>query len=352
MSAMGVVAIGRNEGERLRRCLEAMAGVDVTIIYVDSASTDGSVALARALGVEVVELDMTTQFSAARARNVGFERLLEIDPEIHFVQFLDGDCEVAPGWLERGLRTLEDHPEVAVVFGLRNERFPDRSIYNRLADIEWNVPITRGTWDKTAAACGGDAMIRARAFQEVGGYNPSIPAGEEPELCQRLRQMGYSVIRLDANMTWHDSAMLRFHQWVRRQVRTGYGGVDFTTRFGHRGYDPFRRQLQSARLWGLCWPLALIVMGGLAAFWGGSVAGLACGLLALFWPVQAIRIAARNRTRAGSFGAALAYGVLTMVGKFFQMTGQGLFLRDRLAGRHSRLIEYKFAAPLTEQTAS
>ena len=353
MSVVGVVAIGRNEGERLSRCLDALAGLGATVVYVDSDSTDESIALARERGVEVVELDMSLPFSAARARNAGFERLSRIDPEVRFVQFLDGDCEIADGWLERGRRELEEQSEAAVTFGRRNERFPERSIYNRLADIEWNIPITGGKGDEAAVACGGDAMIRAEAFRAVGGYNPSIPAGEEPELCQRLRGAGYSVVRLDAAMTWHDSAMLRFRQWARRQFRTGYGGLDFATRFGRRGDDPFRHQIRSARFWALGWPLALIVAGSTAALLSGPVAGgLTAGLVALALPAQAVRIAARNRMRAGSLGTALAYGILTMVGKFFQLAGQCLYVRDRHTGRHARLIEYKCAAAVPEQAAS
>ena len=107
MSAIGVVAIGRNEGERLRRCLESLDGHGLTVVYVDSGSTDDSVALARSLSIEVVDLDMSTPFTAARARNAGFERLLQIDPGVRFVQFLDGDCEVADGWLERAGRVGE-----------------------------------------------------------------------------------------------------------------------------------------------------------------------------------------------------------------------------------------------------
>ena len=114
------------------------------------------------------------------------------------------------------------------------------------------------------------------------------------------------------------------------------------------GDDPFRRQIRSARLWGLGWPLALIVAAGLAALLvGGPVAGgSAAGLLALALPAQVVRIAARNRSRAGGLRAALAYGVLTMVGKWFQTGRSG---RSTSAtgsrGRHARLIEYKFAGP-------
>jgi GT2 family glycosyltransferase len=353
VSAIGVVAIGRNEGERLRRCLESLDGHGLTVVYVDSGSTDDSVALARSLGIDVVDLDMSIPFTAARARNAGFERLLQIDPGVRFVQFLDGDCEVADGWLERARGELEDQPRVAIIFGLRRERFPERSSYNRMADIEWNMPMAWGTPDGTAQACGGDAMIRAEALRSVGGYNPSVPAGEEPELCRRLQRAGWMVVRVDASMTWHDAAMLRFCQWARRQFRTGYGGLDFTTRFGRGGDNPFRSQIRSARIWGLGWPLALLVGAAGAGMLGGPIAcSSAAGLIALAPCVQAARIAARNWSRAGGSRGALTYGMLTVVGKGFQMAGQLLYTRDRLVGRHARLIEYKFTTPGARQTAS
>jgi GT2 family glycosyltransferase len=348
---VGVGAIARNEGERLRRCLESLRGLGATVVYVDSGSTDGSVVLARSEGVEVVELDMSRPFTAARARNAGFARLLEVDPSLRYVQFLDGDCEVAEGWLDLAREALDARPRAAVVFGRRRERDPGRSVYNRLADLEWNLPIGTGRPGDTAGeaeaeACGGDAMMRVEAFNEVGGFDPSVPAGEEPELCARLRARGWSVVRLDADMTWHDAAMDRFGQWARRQVRTGYGGLDFSTRFGKPGADPFRRQISSARVWALGWPSALAAapaLGGLAA---GPAAALGAALAVGLVPVaQALRIARRHRAAAGSGGTALAYGALTVLGKFFQAAGQALYLRDRAAGRHARLIEYKSDEP-------
>ncbi|HMC94328.1 MAG TPA: glycosyltransferase, partial [Polyangia bacterium] len=210
--------IGRNEGERLRLCLRslgcapvsggegaatdapALAGPAPPCVYVDSGSTDGSVVLARGLGAHVVELDLGTPFTAARARNAGFRRLLEVAPGIAFVQFVDGDCEVVPGWLPRAARRLEERPELAVVCGRRRERFVGASLYNRLCDIEWDTPVG------DARACGGDALIRRVALEGVGGYDPRLIAGEEPELCVRLRAAGFKVERLDADMTLHDAA--------------------------------------------------------------------------------------------------------------------------------------------------
>ena len=355
MSDIGVVAIGRNEGERLRRCLDALTGLDATVVYVDSGSTDGSISLALDRGVGVIELDMTRPFTAARARNAGFERLLETNPGTQFVQFLDGDCELITGWPERGRQILIERPEVAVVFGRRREKHPERSIYNRLADLEWNPPIgsDRGDGTVSVLACGGDALIRVKALQAAGGYNPSIPAGEEPELCQRFRAAGWSIIAVDADMTRHDLEMFHFRQWAKRQVRTGYGGLDFVTRFGRAGDNLFRGQIQSARIWALGWPLGLFAVAGLAYWLGGPTAALlAMGTLALAGPAQALRITVRTRMRADSRRTAAAYGVLTMIGKFFQVAGHCLYLRDRLAGRHARLIEYKFSGLRAEQAVS
>lgn len=166
MSALGLVAIGRNEGERMRRCLESVMGRGLVIVYVDSGSVDGSVELARSLGADVVELDLSRPFTAARARNEGFERLSQIDTQVRFVQFVDGDCEVANGWLEKARGVLEENPDVGVVCGRRRERFPEHTVYNRLADLEWDSPIGE------SKACGGDAMMRVEASARSAAITP------------------------------------------------------------------------------------------------------------------------------------------------------------------------------------
>src|ERR1700738_3404233 len=88
---VGVVVIGRNEGDRLRRCLESVRGTADRVVYVDSGSSDNSVAMSRGLGATVVELDLRIPFTAARARNEGFDRLLGEQPALRYVFFVDGD---------------------------------------------------------------------------------------------------------------------------------------------------------------------------------------------------------------------------------------------------------------------
>jgi GT2 family glycosyltransferase len=218
LADIGFVAIGRNEGERLKRCLRSIPA-GATMVYVDSGSTDDSLAFAAQHGAHVVELDLSRPFTAARARNEGFERLLEENSHVRFVQFVDGDCELETGWVQRGLEALTANSDLAVVCGRRRERFKQSSRYNSWMDEEWDTPVG------PALACGGDALVRASAFRQVGGYDAAIVAGEEPELCARLRSHGWAIWRLDASMTIHDADMHRFSQWWVRAVRSGYGYV-------------------------------------------------------------------------------------------------------------------------------
>ncbi|TVQ56697.1 MAG: glycosyltransferase family 2 protein, partial [Spirulina sp. DLM2.Bin59] len=166
MAKIGVVTIGRNEGDRLLRCLQSLIAQlppGTPIVYVDSGSTDGSLSQAEALGVEAIALDLSIPFTAARSRNTGFFHLLAQHPDLAYVQFIDGDCELIPGWIEGAIAHLEAHPQCAIVCGRRRERFPDASPYNRLAEMEWNTPVGE------AEACGGDSLARIVALQGVNG---------------------------------------------------------------------------------------------------------------------------------------------------------------------------------------
>lgn len=323
--SVGVVVIGRNEGERLRACLESVQGHRV--IYVDSGSTDGSAELARMYGAEVVELDMGRPFSAARARNEGFARLREVASEVKHVQFVDGDCAVADGWLETAASLLNEHPEHAVVCGRRRERYPDASIYNQLCDMEWNTPVG------DAKACGGDAMFRADTLEQVGGYDPSVIAGEEPELCLRLRQAGWRVCRLNAEMTLHDAAMTRFAQWWKRSVRAGYAYALGAAMHG-RSPERFRlRETQSIWSWGLFLPL--IALGLAWPTWGLSF------VLMLGYPVLGVKVYRHMRGRGFTPADSRLYALFCVLAKFPQVQGQIRFWWGRVRSKPSQIIEYK-----------
>jgi GT2 family glycosyltransferase len=325
----GVVVIGRNEGQRLVDCLASIMAVTDAVIYVDSGSTDDSVAAARRVGATVVILDLSLAFTAARARNEGFSALKSRLPKVRFVQFVDGDCALDSGWMEKAIAFMEQREDVAIVCGRRRERYPSASIYNQLCDLEWDTPIGE------AAACGGDTLARVRAFEEVGGFLPGVMAGEEPELCVRLRERGWKIWRLDAEMTLHDAAMSKFGQWWVRSIRSGYGFAEVARL--HRG-SPFRvwqRAVQSALFWGAFLPVFIIVAGLFHPLF-------LCAALA--YPLQVCSVAIRRGTNLPS---TWAYAVLMVLGKFAQARGIAKFYWLWSRGQATQLIEYKTGARLS-----
>jgi cellulose synthase/poly-beta-1,6-N-acetylglucosamine synthase-like glycosyltransferase len=303
------------------------------VVYVDSSSSDDSVAMAKTAGVEVLELDMSAPFSAARARNAGFERLVESHSEVEFVQFVDGDCEIVQDWLSAAAQELSSRPELAVVAGWMNERFPEASIYNRIGEVEWNFS---GAGE--VESVGGVFMARREAFESVGGFDATLTAGEEPELCLRLRQKGWKILRLDHRMAWHDLAMTQFSQWWTRQVRNGYGSADVGERFD---LPKFRRINLRARAWAI-WLIALPLIGVVIGSTVGELAGLLSALFVLaIWPAQVVRVAIRDAHRVKPRSFAMVYAFYIMAAFFPQMVGQAKYFADRLRGRTNRLIEYK-----------
>jgi glycosyltransferase involved in cell wall biosynthesis len=327
------VVIGRNEGERLARCLASVRSIP-SRVYVDSQSTDDSTALARSEGVTVVELTTPPNFTAARARNAGIARLLADDPDLEFVQMVDGDCEVQPGWIEAALLSLRAEPDLALVFGRRRERFPDRSIYNALCDDEWNAPIGE------SPGCGGDALFRVKALRQVDFYNAAMIAGEDTEMSMRLRKRGWRLRRIDAEMTLHDAAIVRFSQWWNRTRRSGHGYGEMAHLHPDARDPNWPRTVRSILAWGAGMTGLLAITVALALF-SSPLWWLAALLVFLPWPLRMIQLARRQRRRGLAPRVARASGILLMVGKVPQFQGLISYYRNRWSGRASRLIEYK-----------
>ena len=332
-SNLGVVVIGRNEGKRLRICLLSLLNQCQSIVYVDSGSSDDSTSIAELMDVVVVELDASRPFNASRARHEGYTRLMQLNSGLQFVFFIDGDCELVTGWLDSALAEFQANQRVAVVCGRRRERYPEKSFFNRLCDMEWDTPIGE------ALACGGDAVMRTDVYSQVGGFNPTVPAGEEPELCHRIRQAGWKVHRIDAEMTLHDANITRWSQWWQRYVRSGHAALHTQERFG---LEYFARINKSIRIWSIGWPIMVIVSGFGSGMIGGPVAGL-CGAALIFaaLPAQMARIAFRAWRHGISISDSIKYGVTIMLVKLPEAVGQWRYRAEKRQGLAAGLIEYK-----------
>jgi GT2 family glycosyltransferase len=325
---VGAVVIGRNEGERLKRCLRSLHGRVSPLVYVDSQSTDDSVAFARTLGVEVVELDLSVPFTAARARNEGFERLLAVEPAVELVQFVDGDCEVVEGWVEFAAGTLARDPGLVAVTGVRRERYPELSIYNELCDVEWRS----GSFGETDRF-GGDVMIRAESLKRVGGYNPRVIAAEDDEVAVRLWEAGGRILRVDRAMTIHDADMHRLAQWWQRAKRCGHGYAQVEQLHGAGPVHKFRKERRRVLVWGAMVPAALVALAPPTL--GTSL------LMAGVYPLRALRVARSSRLQGLSARASAAWGLSCAFSSFPEAVGIAKYHFDRLLKRAPKIIEYK-----------
>lgn len=315
---LGAVAIGRNEGDRLKACLHSLVRLCDRVVYVDSGSQDQSVAFARELGVAVVELDTSIPFTAARARNAGFQALLDAGaPDL--VQFVDGDCMIQPEWPEAGMRALTDDPELGLVTGWRSELHPLATVYNQMCQVEWHRPAG------PIMACGGDMMVRVTAFRQIGGFDPTIIAAEDDEFCLRLARAGWKLVRLPVEMTLHDAHMTRFAQWWQRAKRAGHGFAQL-----NRMHPPhFQREKLRVWVYGLALPL-IFVFGLVVNCWI-SVAVLAIYALSYWKTLRGLR----------GQPMALRQAALLTLAKIPNLFGMLTYHRRERKGEDTRIIEYK-----------
>jgi GT2 family glycosyltransferase len=320
--SFGAVVIGRNEGDRLKACIASLSGV--LVVYVDSGSTDDSVQAARLAGADVIELDLSIPFTAARARNKGFSRLQQIAADLPFVLFVDGDCEIIRAWPAEALRFLDSRPEVAAVFGQLRERYPEKSVYNWLCDQEWNRPIGE------ARAFAGNVMVRASALASVGGYREDVIAAEEDELCVRLRAANWRIWRIAGEMGFHDAAIGQFGQWWRRSLRAGYAFAQGAYLHGEPPELHFVWERNRALIWGIFLPAGCLVAGFAFPPWGHA-----------FWLVYLVQLVRLTVRQAGSVTDRLTLSFFQLLARFPESWGVLKFARDRLFSRRSRIIEYK-----------
>jgi GT2 family glycosyltransferase len=327
-SEVAVVAIGRNEGERLKQCLRAALRDAPTVVYVDSGSADGSAEYTRFVGCRVVKLDASRPFSAARARNEGFACVMEHAPDTPYVQFLDGDCELEEGWIEQAVNTLEEKSDVGVVCGRVREMYPEASVFNRLCNLEWQQPAGE------VRTSGGRFMARARAFQEVGGFRPDVIAAEDDEFSIRVRRQGWKILMIDAPMASHDAAITSFGQWWRRNRRAGHAYAQVAALHGGGDERYFVRDRRRILIWGLALPVAALAVAPFTHCI--SLLVLLCA-----YALQFAHIVRGCRKRGWATRDAWAYGFFTVISRFPALQGLLEYYWRRMRRRSMTIIEYK-----------
>ncbi len=327
---LSVVVIGRNEGPRLERCLASVAamvhdGFAVETIYVDSSSSDGSPARAESMGAKVLVLP-SGRTTAAMGRNAGWREAAG-----GIVLFLDGDTLLDPRFVVESLAAFDD-PAAAVVWGHRRETDAAASMYNRVLDLDWIYA------PGPTSFCGGDALFRRSVLAASGGFDESLIAGEEPELCRRILALGYTILHVDRPMTGHDLAITRFSQYWRRATRAGHAFAEVSERFRHTPNPFWLAEAEGNRT------RALVLFALLAA--GAAASALITSLwplvmLAALLAALVLRTAWKASWKSGNAVTLVLYGIHSHFQQFPIFAGQMQFRRNRRRGTHSGIVEYK-----------
>lgn len=319
---MGIVIIGRNEGERLILCLQSVLKVHVACVYVDSQSIDDSVKEAEQRGVRAVVLDKSAPINASRARNTGFKVLVDDNPDIKYVHFIDADCELHPEWLSHAVMSLDESESVAVVCGRLHEKYKYKNTYMRLCDMDWYIKPGE------IEACGGIATIRRSVLEEMKGFDETLIAGADPELYFRIRQIGdHKIVCLPIDMGTHDSNMHYFSEYWQRSVKTGYAYISKM----HLGMSA--KPVKSALIWSVAIPLAILLLILLASS--------KFILLLLVYPIQVLRIYMSLSEHPSPKYSQLLYSIFCVLGKFPESVGIVKYMYNAIKKRDQTLIEYK-----------
>ena len=225
-----------------------------------------------------------------------------------------------------------ENSSVAGVWGHRRESRPEASIYNRILDLDWIYP------PGPADFCGGDAVMRRACLEQVNGFDPDLIAGEEPDLCRRLRAKGHVILHIDVPMTRHDLAITHFRQYWLRAVRAGHAYAEIAARYRNTN-DPFwTRESRANLLRGSLYLTAGLGLCLTSVFLRSSIPFLA-GALGL--ATLSIRTALSARWKGASWKTLLLFGLHSHVQQIPVLQGQLRHLLGRWRNENSQLIEYK-----------
>ena len=326
---ISVVVIGRNEAARLERCLASVTSMDcqdfeTEVIYVDSGSTDDSVALAERAGAKTVVLTVAHP-TAALGRNAGW-RLAKGS----YVLFLDGDTVLDPRFVVQSLPDFGRN--TAAVWGHRRELYPNASLYQRVLDLDWIYAAGESEF------CGGDVLFRREVLERVKGFDANLIAGEEPELCRRVLEIGYVIQHVDRAMTGHDLSITRFGQYWRRAKRAGHAYAEVSERFAESSNPFWLRESRGNRSRAL-----LLVLTAVLACVSAIVLGS-------FWPltlwiaslcIVVVRTASKARWKTKSWNLLLIYAIHSQLQHIPIYVGQLQYQLKRRSGRRTGSFEYK-----------
>ncbi len=226
---ISVVIIAKNEQATIRRCVRSVMSQSVPVrevIIVDGNSTDQTYRYAAELARQHDDINLVSEdpnsgeSGPAAARNTG-ARLANSE----LLLFINGDVTIGPDYVARLLKLMGEH-QLDAAAGLRwNVR---HSMVGGLMNVHYALSYDSSPDVLTSPAfLSSDAMlIKAEAFWAVGGYDASMPAGEDVDLGYRLRGAGSGIGYDRAATIWHEGSHYRtVANWFKQLRWYGLGAA-------------------------------------------------------------------------------------------------------------------------------
>jgi glycosyltransferase involved in cell wall biosynthesis len=235
MITVGIKAL--NEEAKIARAInsarEAVAPFGGAVVLADSGSLDETVEIGRRSGITVVQLAGTSERCCGAGAQLAFQYA-----DTEFFCLIDGDMELAPGFLDAALGVLRAHPRVAGVGGQVTERnLSSQEFQIKAAAMEGEAHRRAGLVDRLD----GGGVYRTAAIRDVGYFSDrNLHSFEEFDLAARLAAAGWQLMRVDAPSVFHDGHSGGY-PLIGRRLRSGYlDGAGEVLRAGvgqaHLGY--------------------------------------------------------------------------------------------------------------------
>lgn len=307
MITVGIKAL--NEEAKIARAIasaqQAVAPFGGVVVLADSGSRDATVEIGRRAGIIVVQLADTSERCCGAGAQLAFQHA-----DAEFFCLIDGDMELAPGFLDAALAVLRAHPRVAGVGGQVTERnLSSQEFRIKAAAMAGEAHRRAGLVDRLD----GGGVYRTAAIRDVGYFGDrNLHSFEEFDLAARLSAAGWQLMRVDAASVFHDGHSGGY-PLIARRLRSGYldgAGEVLRAGIGAKHFGYVLRHLGHLR-WAaaiggwwlvvlaslLCWPLLVPVLlalpvlllawrrGGLALgcysflLWNATALGIVRGLL-------------------------------------------------------------------------
>ncbi|SMF26334.1 Glycosyltransferases, probably involved in cell wall biogenesis [Cellulosimicrobium cellulans J34] len=208
-------------GEQLEALAQQVGAPAFEVLLCDNGSRDATADVARGWRDKPPTtpawsalrlVDASARRGPSAARNVG-----AAEARGTYLAFCDADDVAAPDWVAATHAALLEHPMVAGPWDLTRLN----THYAHVGD-RTDPTFRMAFWDELPTAGAGNLALRADVFAEVGGFDETLPVGEDIDLCWRVQLAGHALGESDAVMHVRMRTDLRS---VFRQAYT-YGRAD------------------------------------------------------------------------------------------------------------------------------